>query len=94
MSRSLKDIANRLEMTREALGLSAAQIARETSISANEWSQYINPYKYKRRITVDHVQELKDVFGFTLEWVYDGDLPSLREPLRRKVRAQMRKAAA
>lgn len=94
MSRTLKDIAFRLEITREALKKSAADIARETSISANEWSQYINPDKYKRRITIDHVQELKDVFGFTLEWVYDGELPTLREPLRSKVRALMRRAAA
>jgi len=93
MSRALKDIAKRLEMTRGALGISAAQIARDTTISANEWSQYINPDKYKRRISVEHVYELKDTYGATLEWIYDGDVSSLRGELAAKVRAMIKSAA-
>jgi len=93
MSRALKDIAKRLEMTRGALGISAAQIARDTDISANEWSQYINPDKYKRRISVEHVYELKDTYGATLEWIYDGDVSSLRGELAAKIRAMIKSAA-
>lgn len=94
MSRAPIDVAKRLKITADALKLTGAQIARETSITANEWTQFLNPEKYKRRITVSDVLELKDNYGFTLEWVFDADLLSLREPLRSKVRAKMRKAAA
>lgn len=86
MSRSLKDIARRLKLAQDALGLSGAQIARDTSISANEWSQYLNPEKYKRKIGTDHVLELKDEYGITLEWVYDDDISSLPDRLASKIR--------
>lgn len=93
MSRTLQDIAKRLEMTRKALGISAAQIARDTDISANEWSQYINPDKYKRRISNEHVFELKDAYGATLEWIFDGDVSSLKGELAAKVRKLIKSAA-
>ena len=86
MSRTHNDIAKRLEMTRRALEKSAAELSRETGISANEWSQYINPDKYKRRITIDHVYLMKDAYGVTLEWIYDGDISTLSDRLAKKIR--------
>lgn len=76
MSRSLKDIKNRLELTRDALGVSDAELCRQTGIAANSWSQFLSP-NTKRRITLDAAYKLKDRYGVTLEWIYDGDLASL-----------------
>ena len=91
--RSLRDIAKRLEITQRALGKKAADIARETSITATEWSQYLNPDKYKRRITLEHAFELQDNYGATIQWIYDGDISTLPDGLSRKVRKLMAKAA-
>jgi hypothetical protein len=57
MARSQKDIANRLELTREALGVSAAELCRETGIKPNAWSQFTNP-EIKRRITLASAYKL------------------------------------
>lgn len=86
MSRSLKDVANRLETTRKALGLSAAELCRESGISPNQWSQFTDPEKYKRRITLAAAYKLKDAFGITLEWVFDGDGARLPHELALKLR--------
>lgn len=85
MTRSLKDIANRLETTREALGLTAAELCRRTGIKPNQWSQFVNPSK-KRRITLTAAYHLRDEFGLTLDWVYDGDASGLPDRLVQKIR--------
>ena len=85
MSRSLKDIASRLETTRQALGLTAAELCRRTGIKPNQWSQFVNPSK-KRRITLAATYRLRDEFGLTLDWVYDGDASGLPDRLVQKIR--------
>ena len=84
MARSVKDIKKRLEMTRNALGVTDAELCRETGIKPNAWSQFLSP-KNKRRITVDAAFLLKDRYGVTLEWIYDGDLASLPGRLSVKI---------
>jgi transcriptional regulator with XRE-family HTH domain len=86
MSRTQRDVAYRLELTREALGLSPTELCKIVGMRPNQWSQYVDP-KGKRRITVDAVFRLKDEFGITLEWVYDGDHSRLPADLREKIRA-------
>lgn len=85
VSRALKDIANRLEMTREALDLTAAELCRRTGIKPNQWSQFINPAK-KRRITLAAAYRLRDEFGLTLDWVYDGDPSGLPNRIIQKIK--------
>lgn len=89
MSRSIKDIAIRLEMTREALGISAAELCRQTRIKPNQWSQFINPDK-KRRLTLAAAYKLKDAYGLGLEWLLDGDITGIRDrELAAKIRLKM-----
>lgn len=85
MARALKDVANRLEMTRQALGLTAAELCRQTGIKPNQWSQFVKPTK-KRRITVDAAYKLRDAFGVSLDWIYDGDPAALPHALAQKLR--------
>jgi transcriptional regulator with XRE-family HTH domain len=89
MSRSQRDIAYRLELTREALDVSATELCKNTGLRPNQWSQYVNP-EGTRRITVDAVYRLKDEYGFTFEWVYDGDRGRLPSDLLEKIRARER----
>jgi transcriptional regulator with XRE-family HTH domain len=86
MARSQRDIAYRLELTRVALGVTTPEFCKSTGMSANQWSQYIDP-KGKRRITVEVAYRLKDEYGITLEWIYDGDRNRLPVDLLEKIRA-------
>lgn len=72
-------------MTLSALEISAADLCRETGIKPNAWSQFTNPEK-KRRITLAAAYRLKDRYGVTLEWIYDGDISTMPDRLARKLR--------
>lgn len=87
MSRSTKDVKLRLQATQDALGISAADLCRETGIKPNQWSQYLS-LDTKRRITVTAVYKLKDKYGVTLEWVYDADPTKLPSDLRAALRSK------
>lgn len=76
MARSIPIIAERLVATQQALGISPAELSRRTGIPPNQWTQFTDP-KYKRRITLAAAYKLKDAFGVTLEWVFDGDRAKL-----------------
>jgi transcriptional regulator with XRE-family HTH domain len=89
MGRSTEDIARRLVATQQALELSAAELCRRAGLSENQWSQYTNP-KAGRPITRQQLYKLKDAFGITFEWVYDGD-PSR---LPHEIAVKLRKAQA
>jgi transcriptional regulator with XRE-family HTH domain len=89
MSRTQRDIAYRLELTRTALGVSAAKLCDNVGLGTNQWSQYIDP-EGERRITVDAVYRLKDEYGITFEWIYDGDRSRLPGDLLEKIRAAER----
>ena len=67
-------IAKRLEATREALGLSAAELCRQIDIKPNRWSQYESG---ERRITEEVASRLCDRFRLTLDWIYRGDASGL-----------------
>lgn len=86
MGRSRDDIAERLRAFQDALGISAAEISRETGISTTAWSNFTSPNQ-NRKITLQQAFKLKDAYSLTLEYIYDGDksrLPSdLAAALRR-----------
>jgi transcriptional regulator with XRE-family HTH domain len=85
VSRTLRDVAKRLEATQRALGVSAADLCRRTGIRPNAWSQFLNP-KSKRRITLEAAYRLRDEYGLTLDWIYDGDPSGLSERLVQALR--------
>lgn len=86
MSRSNRDVAERLEITQQALGLSAADLCRRSGIKQNAWSQFLKPEK-KRPITRAAALKLKDEFRITLDWIYDGDASNLPAALAQQIRA-------
>ena len=66
----VKNIAKRLLLLREAMGLSGADLCRMTGFAPNRWSQYESG---DRRITLDAATVLCEKFGVTLDWIYRGD---------------------
>lgn len=83
MAESLKSLGGRLEITREALDMTPAELCRTLKIAENRWSQYENG---KRRITMDVANKLCDEFGLTLDWIYRANPAALPHALRLKIR--------
>jgi transcriptional regulator with XRE-family HTH domain len=77
-----KALANRLKLTREALGISAADLCKRIRIKPNRWSQYENG---ERRITMAVANKLCDEFGLSLDWIYRADPAHLPHALRLKM---------
>ncbi|MBR0695978.1 helix-turn-helix domain-containing protein [Bradyrhizobium lablabi] len=69
MSRDVKAIAERLKLTREALGLHQAAFGRLVGIEP----QAINNYETGlRRISVDQAIKICAATGVSLDWIYRG----------------------
>ena len=77
-----KSIAKRLEMTRDALGKSAAEICREIRCKPNRWSQYEGG---DRRITLEIADRLCEKYGITLDWIYRNNPSGLPKEILEKV---------
>jgi|1185.fasta_scaffold365834_1 transcriptional regulator with XRE-family HTH domain len=60
----MASLAARLKLTREALGLSAAELCRSIDIKPNRWFQYENG---ERPITLEVANALCDQFGLSLD---------------------------
>lgn len=82
MTSDLKNLGRRLQATREALGLSAAQLCKRIQCKANRWSQYESG---ERRITLEIADRLCDEFGLTLDWIYRGNRALLPDAIRVKI---------
>ena len=83
MVESNKSLANRLKMTREALGLAPADLCKRIKIKPNRWSQYESG---ERRITLEVAGKLCDEFGLSLDWIYRANPAQLSHQLRLKMR--------
>lgn len=83
MAESLKSLAARLKMTREALELRPVEICRQAVISQTAWSMYESG---ERRITLAAANKLCDEFGLTLDWIYRANPAGLPHALRMKMR--------
>jgi transcriptional regulator with XRE-family HTH domain len=83
MAETSKSLANRLELTREALGISAADLCKRIKIKPNRWSQYESG---ERRITIEVANKLCDEFDLSLDWIYRGNPAQLPHALRLKMR--------
>lgn len=73
--RSAQAIAYRLRITREALGFNQLRFAKEIGVDKNTY----NPWEQgeDRTIPRDKAQRIKDRFGVSLDWIYDGDPANL-----------------
>lgn len=83
MVQATKVLAGRLETTRIALGMSAADLCKRIGIKPNRWSQYESG---ERRITEAVAVALCDEFALTLDWIYRGDPSHLPHALRLKMK--------
>lgn len=83
MAETLKSLAHRLKMTREALDLTAAELCRQIDCKPNRWSQY---EKGERKITLEVANALCDEFGLSLDWIYRANPAQLPHALRVKMR--------
>lgn len=79
---SVKAIGNRLQATRQALGLSQAEICRLTGIAPNTWNQW---ERGVGRPELDKAFELCKTLGVTLDWIYRGNPGGLPFDLAQKV---------
>lgn len=83
MPDTIKEIAQRLIATREAVGFpNQVEFCREIGIEKNIY----NPFeKGRRRITVDAAIKIRKRFGIPLDWIYCGDAQALPGQIYRKL---------
>lgn len=67
-------IAERLRLGRTALNLKAAEVCRLTGIKPNAYSNWENGHG---RPKLDEARILRRAFGYTLDWIYEGDRSGL-----------------
>lgn len=75
-------IGARLELTREALGLSQREFAKAGEIGETAYSNY---KKGARETPIHFAIKLCDHFDLTLDWIYRGDPSGLRYRLANKI---------
>jgi len=80
----VEQIAARLRLGREALGLSAAQLCKLAKIAPNTYSQWEGA---KGRPQLDAAKLLRRHLGYTLDWIYEGDPSGLPHALATKIAA-------
>lgn len=80
--KSLDAIAQRLELTRTALGLSQSEFADRAGIARNTYNQW---EKAKGRPQLDGAIALCQTYNLTLDWVYFGDKSGLSYALAQQL---------
>jgi transcriptional regulator with XRE-family HTH domain len=85
---NILQIAARLTLLREALGLNQAAFCREAEIAPNQWNQYETG---KRPITLPVAAKLKERYGASLDWIYLGDSAGIPRALFEKLFPAKRK---
>jgi transcriptional regulator with XRE-family HTH domain len=81
-SRELEKIAERLENTRGALGLSQSELCAKTGIQRNTYNQW---ERGKQRPGLSQAMILCETFGITLDWIYRGDPGGIPARLNDKI---------
>lgn len=66
---SVEDVAERLRLTREAMGWTQAELCRRAGISPQTWN---NAETGDNRISVDEAIKLCRTTGVSLDWIYRG----------------------
>ena len=81
---SIEACAARLRVTRMALGLSQAEIARQTKIQPAAWN---NAETGDNRLKIESALRVCRRYGVTLEWLFRGDIRQLPSELAEKISA-------
>src|SRR5262245_22656393 len=84
---SLLAIAQRLRLSRQALGYSQTAMALLIDSSPSLWGNYEAGI---RRIPLDNAFQLKPATGLTLEWIFCGDLSGLPGTVATKILDHMK----
>jgi transcriptional regulator with XRE-family HTH domain len=79
---SIDAAADRLKITRLALGLSQAEICRQTDITVQAWN---NAETGDNRLTVDNALRVCRRYGVSLEWLFRGDIRGVPAELARRI---------
>ena len=74
----------RLQITRDALGLTQREFADRAGIAANTYNQYEAGVNYPK---IDLAIEICTTFDLTLDWIFRGDPSGLRYDLADAIRA-------
>jgi transcriptional regulator with XRE-family HTH domain len=82
MPESNKSLANRLKITREALGVKPAEVCKRIKVGPNAWSMYESG---ERRITLQVAIKFANEYGLTLDWIYRADPSRLPYEVRIKL---------
>jgi len=82
MPESNKSLANRLKITRDALGVKPAEVSKRLKVGANAWSMYESG---ERRITLPVAIKFCTEYGLTLDWIYRADPSRLPHEVRMKL---------
>ncbi len=85
---STKNVAARLTMTREALGLSQAEICRRSGIAKSAWN---NAETADNRLSLNDAIRLWEAFEIDLRWTFLGKIGGLPHDLAKKVEKLMAK---
>lgn len=83
--RSLESVSWRLELARNAMGLSNGEFCRRAGMTTSAYSQYESG---KHRPSLEHAFRLCDAFGYTLDWIYLGNKAGLPHDLAMKIAEQ------
>lgn len=79
----LRTVGRRLRVVRLALGKSAVEMCGELDATNKAWSQWENG---KNLFDVLVAVRMKERYGVTLDWIYDGDPKGLPSRLAKLVR--------
>jgi transcriptional regulator with XRE-family HTH domain len=82
-----KNVARRLIVTREALGLNQTEFCETASLSQPRYSPFESG---KRRLSLDAALALVETYNLTLDWFYRGDPSGLPSHLATNIRALRR----
>lgn len=76
-------IARRLVATREAIGITQAELCRRADIKPNAYNHW---EKGHGRPSLDQAVRLARTLGITLDWIYLGDLSGVPHGLASQIR--------
>jgi transcriptional regulator with XRE-family HTH domain len=82
------DVAFRLRMTREAIGLEQGEFADRAGIARNAYNQYEQALRIPR---LDIAVKICETYGLTLDWIFRGELSGLPFNMARALQGKVKK---
>src|SRR5262245_54205808 len=81
-SASVKDVAQRLRVIRQALDLNQAAMAALVGTSQQAWNNFESG---RRRISIDQAILVCNATGVDLDWIYCGETGGIRSDLASRI---------